>query len=197
MAVPKAALALWKPRFARAAAWFVDIERARRAAITRSYTEIAGSRVFAGPAGEFTLRCRADRIDVLKQGGAAILDYKTGLPPTNRQVETLLAPQLPLEGAILAGGGFADVGALTAAELIYIRLSGGPVPGEWRPLKGDIGVLVQKSTELLVSRIAMFDDPSAPYTARVAPFRADIAGDYDHLARVREWSLSGWKDDAE
>jgi ATP-dependent helicase/nuclease subunit B len=197
MAVPKAVLALWKPRFARAAAWFIDIERARRAAILRSYTEIAGTRVFAGPAGEFALRCRADRIDLLKQGGAAILDYKTGLPPTNRQVETLLAPQLPLEGAILAGGGFADVGALTAAELIYIRLSGGPVPGEWRPLKGDIGVLVQKSTELLVSRIAMFDDPSVPYTARVAPFRANIAGDYDHLARVREWSLSGWKEDAE
>jgi ATP-dependent helicase/nuclease subunit B len=197
MAVPKSALALWKPRFARAAAWFIGVERSQRALIAHSYTEIAGRHVFAGPAGEFALRCRADRIDVLKAGGAAILDYKTGLPPSNRQVETLLAPQLPLEGVILAGGGFADAGQLTPAELVYIRLSGGPVPGEWKPVKGDIGVLVQKSADLLVSRIAMFDDESTPYTARVAPIYAHIAGNYDHLARVREWSLSGWKDDAE
>jgi len=30
----------------------------------------------------------------------------------------------------------------------------------------------------------------------VRPFRADIAGDYDHLARVREWAPSGWDEEA-
>ena len=110
----------------------------------------------------------------------------------SRQVETLLAPQLPLEGAILSTGGFADLGKLSTAELVYMKLTGGPVPGEWKPVKGDIATLVEKSAELLAERIATFDDESVPYTSRVAPYRADIAGDYDHLARVLEWSSSGW-----
>jgi len=196
MAVPNAVLALWKPRFARAAAWFLDVERERQKSIGRSYAEISGRRVFTARGGDFILRGRADRIDVLKQGGAVIVDYKTGLPPSNKQVETLLAPQLPLEGAILAEGGFADIGPLAATELVYVRLTGGPVPGEWKLVNADIGALIREAAERLAGRIAMFDDESVPYTARVMPYRADISGEYDHLARVREWSQSGWRDDA-
>jgi ATP-dependent helicase/nuclease subunit B len=197
MAIPNAALAMWKPRFVRAAAWFLDVERRRRASIDCSYAEISGRRVFGGPGGDFILRGRADRIDVLKQGGAAIVDYKTGLPPSNKQVEALLAPQLPLEGAILAAGGFSDIGKLDATELIYVRLGGGPVPGEWKPIKADIRALTLDAAALLAERIAMFDDETVPYTARVMPYRANISGDYDHLARVREWSVSGWSDDSQ
>ncbi|MGH6878314.1 MAG: double-strand break repair protein AddB, partial [Rhizomicrobium sp.] len=40
--VPQSTLALWRPRFARAAAWFVDDERKRRAGIARSFLEIEG-----------------------------------------------------------------------------------------------------------------------------------------------------------
>jgi hypothetical protein len=31
----------------------------------------------------------------------------------------------------------------------------------------------------------------------VRPYRADVAGDFDHLARVREWSLGGWDESGE
>jgi len=34
-----------------------------------------------------------------------------------------------------------------------------------------------------------------PYLPRVMPFRKDIAGKYDHLARVLEWSSAGWEED--
>ena len=40
----------------------------------------------------------------------AMLDYKTGQPPTEKQVRAGLSPQLTLEGAILRAGGFKDVG---------------------------------------------------------------------------------------
>ena len=46
-------------------------------------------------------------------------------------------------------------------------------------------------------RIALFDDEKTGYASRVAPYRADTPGDYDHLARVREWSLSGWRGERE
>jgi ATP-dependent helicase/nuclease subunit B len=47
----------------------------------------------------------------------------------------------------------------------------------------------------LARRIAWFDEETTPYLSRVAPQKARIAGDYDHLARVREWSSSGWSDE--
>jgi ATP-dependent helicase/nuclease subunit B len=189
--LPKAALALWKPRFINAARWFVAEERLRRAEVVKSHLESAGTRAFPTAAGEFTLRGRADRIDVLKDGTAAIIDYKSGALPTAKQVRLLLSPQLPLEALIVATGGFADVGKLTASELIYIRFGGGAEPGEIRPTP-DVAELIAKAEANLRARLADYSDPEMPYLPRVMPFRADRAGDYDHLSRVREWALAGW-----
>jgi ATP-dependent helicase/nuclease subunit B len=189
--IPRSTLALWRPRFARAASWFIEDERKRRSGIVRSFLEIKGRLEIAGPSGTFVLKCRADRIDALHAGGAAIIDYKTGQPPTDPQVGTF-APQLPLEGAVLESGGFSDIGPLDAAQLVYIRFAGGAVPGDRHVVKGDTRKLVAETAERLGQLIAAFDRESTPYVPRVAPFRADLAGDYDHLARVREWSASGW-----
>lgn len=194
--IPHAALALWRPRFIKAARWFAGVERERRAEIVRSHLEIRGTLAIPAPAGEFVLRARADRIDVLRTGGAAIVDYKTGAPPSPKQVRQLLAPQLPLEGAILAHGGFAQTGALTPRTLLYIQFAGGADPGKIVDIP-DVAERVREAEERLAARIAVFDQVETPYFPRVMPYRAEIAGDYDHLARVREWSLSGWQEDAE
>jgi len=194
--ISHATLALWRPRFLKAARWFVGMEQARRDAVTQSHIEIRGTRTFEGPAGTFTLRCRADRIDRLAAGGAAIIDYKTGNPPSQKQVKQLLAPQLPLEGAILSSGGFADIGPLTPEALLYIQFGGGAVPGRIVEI-ADIEGLVTEAVQKLTERIAAFDREDTPYLPRVMPFRKDIAGDYDHLARVREWSVTGWQEDEE
>jgi ATP-dependent helicase/nuclease subunit B len=188
---PKAALALWRPRFANAAAWFVGEERKRRRAITQSYVEIDGR--FA-VSENFSLHGRADRIDVLASGGAAILDYKTGQPPKPPQIKAFLAPQLPLEGAMLQSGGFGDVGKRRADELLYVRFSGGREPGEIQTVDN---TLIDEALARLRQRVIDFAAQSMPYLPRVKPYRADTPGDYDHLSRVREWSLGGWQDDEE
>ena len=59
--------------------------------------------------GDFLLTARADRIEQGADGNYAILDYKTGKPPTDLQVRSGLAPQLTLEAAILRKGGFSGV----------------------------------------------------------------------------------------
>jgi ATP-dependent helicase/nuclease subunit B len=192
--VPKATLAVWQPRFEQAARWFIALERTRRLGITKSFVEQRGERVFRAGKRDFTLRCRADRIDALRDGSATVIDYKTGNPPTGKQVELLWSPQLPLEGAILKAGGFASIGKLAASELLYIKFSGGDPPGKEIAIKGDMVALIEKAEEILIAMIAHFDHKDAPYPSRVKPFRVNIAGDYDHLARVREWSLSGWED---
>jgi ATP-dependent helicase/nuclease subunit B len=194
--IPKATLALWRPRFRSAARWFIGLERERRKQIARSHVEVAGAWTFSSPGGDFRLRGRADRIDELNSGGAAIIDYKSGKPPTGPQVEKLLSPQLPLEGVMLSEGGFEGLGKLSADELLYIQFSGGRIPGRKQEVDDPVA-LAAKAAGLLRSRVEGFDNPDVPYLSRAMPFRADITGDFDHLARVREWSLSGWQEEEE
>ena len=79
----------------------------------------------------FTLRARADRIERLADGSYAILDYKTGQVPTDKQVRIGLSPQLTLEAAILRGGGFPGHSApARVAELVYVSLKGREPAGE-------------------------------------------------------------------
>ena len=189
--IPKAALALWRPRFAGAARGFIAVERERRSAIAQTFLETHGTRKFSAPGGDFILSGQADRIDILKDGSAAILDYKTGAIPSGPQVQELLAPQLPLEGAILSEGGFGDIGKKIAQELIYLSLANEEKAGKPVHVR-DAAALAGRAAEKLAQRIASFDQPDTPYLSRVQPYRADITGDFDHLARVREWSPSGW-----
>ncbi|HEY0107600.1 MAG TPA: PD-(D/E)XK nuclease family protein, partial [Rhizomicrobium sp.] len=189
--IPKAALAVWRPRFAGAAVWFVEQERARRARIVQSHVEVQGALTIAE---DFTLEARADRIDALDGGKAAIIDYKSGSIPAPKQIKAFLAPQLPLEAAILAGGGFAGIGALETEALLYVRLMGGRERGELRDIGTDA---IAQTLARLTQRVADFADPASVYLPRVQPLRAQIAGDYDHLSRVREWSVSGWSEEEE
>ncbi len=64
-------------------------------------------------------------------------------------------------------------------------------PVEFRTVNVDADELAAEALTRLACRVARFDEEPTPYLPRVIPYRADISGDYDHLARVREWSLGG------
>ena len=177
-------LAFWWPRFMRLAEWFVDYERARRAAGYRVAATEADAKL---EIGAFTLTGRADRLDRSPDGGLAIVDYKTGQTPTWKQVKSGLAPQLSLEAAMAAKGAFGGVDAGAVAELIYLRLTGGRKPGEAKVQNKEIDEIAADAYSGLVRRIAAFDDPATPYLSRPSPMFARAYGDYDHLARVKEW----------
>ena len=131
------ARALWWPRFQRIAAWFAEWEIARRGNIADIKAEIRGEiGIPLDNARTFILSARADRIERRHDGTYAILDYKTGQPPTGKQVRMGLSPQLTLEAAILREGGFKDIAAdSSVGELVYVRLSGNNPPGEQRSLE--------------------------------------------------------------
>jgi ATP-dependent helicase/nuclease subunit B len=189
--------AFWWPRFERVARWFVAREAERRGGEGRPRaaplaTEAKGELALDGPAGPFVLRATADRIDRLEDGSLAILDYKTGSPPSAREVELGFAPQLPLEAAIAEAGGFEGVPAAPVAELAFWRLSGGDPPGEERPLDpASLPRLVEEARLGLEALVRAFDDPRTPYRALPRPDRAPRHSDYAHLARVQEWSTAG------
>ncbi|MGQ9370925.1 double-strand break repair protein AddB [Azospirillum sp. ST 5-10] len=183
--------AFWWPRFERIAAWFVALEQERRLTVRPLATELSGTLELAGPGGPFTLTAKADRVDRDGAGGLVVVDYKTGLPPSAREIELGFAPQLPLEAAIAAAGGFAGVPAGEVAEIAFWRLTGGDPAGEVRPVKGDVAALAAAARAGLEALIRAFDDPATPYRSCPRPAMAPRYTDYAHLARVQEWSAGG------
>ncbi|MCZ6839761.1 MAG: double-strand break repair protein AddB [Alphaproteobacteria bacterium] len=182
----------WWPRFLRIAEWFIETETARRAGVAETYTEVVGRLVLAGPQGPFELVARADRVDRLTDGKLAIIDFKTGAVPGMAEVTAGFAPQLPLEAAMAAAGGFENVLPGSVGDLEYWRLSGGRTVGAVSSVGGDApDELAQRAQAGLSRLIETFDDPATPYESRPRANWAPRYSDYEHLARVKEWSVSG------
>src|SRR4030095_6937144 len=107
------------------ARWFVDNEGERRGALAALHAEVTGKLQFTGPAGTFTLTATADRIERGPDGRLTIIDYKTGALPKRKDMELGFTPQLPLEAAIAAAGGFDGVAEAAVGTLQFWRLTGG------------------------------------------------------------------------
>ena len=177
----------------RAGIWVEGFEHLRRETGAEVLVERRGTHTL--PDLGFTLTARADRIEVV--GGAShVLDFKTGRAPTPKEIETGFSPQLTLTAAILAAGGF-EGAARTPGELVYVRVTGREPAGELhiRGVEGESGVMAAEALEGLRALIERYDDEIQPYRSRTAPrFVKAYAGDYDHLARVREWSAGDEED---
>ncbi len=186
--------AFWWPRFRQIAAWFVGEEAGRRDGTVRSFTEIKGNLQIAAPGGAFTLTAKADRLDLSTTGALEISDYKTGAPPTARDVGKGYAPQLPLEALIALDGAFdglSDAEIREVVGLYYWRLAGGTPAGEIRqavPRGATPASLVAEARDGLTRLIHAFDNPEIPYACRPKPQWAPTFDDYEHLARVHEWA---------
>jgi ATP-dependent helicase/nuclease subunit B len=192
------ARAFWWPRFKRIARWLAGWERARRDNMAALSAEISGT--IEIPLGDrvLTLRARADRIERLADGSYAILDYKTGQVPSEKQVRIGVSPQLTLEAAILRHGGFSNIppGA-SVAELVYVSLKGGEPAGEDKLIDfrdGDADTHAERALAKLRAVAERFEDPEQPYLPLVLPMWKSRYGPYDHLARIKEWAVGGTDD---
>jgi ATP-dependent helicase/nuclease subunit B len=192
-ATPPGVRALWWPRFERIAAWLAA--RDSNGTGGKRFAEVKGELTLDLPSGGFTLTATADRIDLGSDGALRILDYKTGSVPSGKEVEFGFAPQLPLEAAIAAAGGFAGVPRAPVAALEYWRLTGAEPPGEIKPVRDDPQARAESALEGLRALIERFDDPATPYLARPRPKWMGRYSDYTHLARAPEWASGEDGDD--
>jgi ATP-dependent helicase/nuclease subunit B len=190
-----AVLARERPLAKNAARFVADFERKRRTPGLKLHVEQEGELrvpVTVSVSGRgFTVTARADRIEVL-DGSGAVLDFKTGQAPTLKMMDSGFSPQLTLTAAILKAGGFREAGAAQPSALTYVRLTGRRIPGETLVRAGgpDADRLADEALEGLMKRIAKFESPDTPYVSWAAPqFMSEFGGDYDHLARVREWAV--------
>jgi ATP-dependent helicase/nuclease subunit B len=196
------ARALWWPRFLRIAAWFSNWELGRRGNVLSVDAEVRGEISIPLEDGRtFFLSARADRIERRSDRTFAILDYKTGQPPTGKQVRMGLSPQLTLEAAILRQGGFEGIPAgASVSELTYVKLSGNTPPGDERilELKRDRNEAAQFPDEAadearskLEALIRKFESEATAYTSLNLSMWSNRYGSYDDLARIKEWSAAG------
>jgi ATP-dependent helicase/nuclease subunit B len=180
-------MALWWPRFVQIARWVIERERARRPGSVEIRAEVAGVLEVPGVAPAFRLKARADRLERHPDGRITVIDYKTGRLPDRAEVQAGLAPQLPLEAAMIEAGAFAEIGAAPVAELLFWRLKGDQSGGEERAASALAPTELAAQALAGLSRlIAHYDRPQTAYRARPKP-QVAWRGDYDHLARRGEW----------
>ncbi len=188
---------VWRQRFASVGRAFVAWERERRPEIRKTLTEARGR--IELPNG-ITLTGVADRIDLKGAGHADIIDYKTGLSPSVAQARSLLDPQLALEAAALRAGAFRDAGRLSPENLLYVRLKpadsllvdqvNNELTGRGDNKKSATD-LADQSIEELAKFVEALRSGERGYVSRLIPAQQnDYGGEYDHLARVAEWSTA-------
>jgi ATP-dependent helicase/nuclease subunit B len=145
--------------------------------------------------GIFTLTGQADRIEMHSSGSFSVIDFKTGRVPTVRQVKTGFSPQLTLEAAMVKRDAFKGLAGQSNDALVYAKL-GGRAGGDERfifePKKStDSDDLVERHFSEFLELIDDFWNGARPFLSRPYPEFLKDHAKYDHLARVREWSLTG------
>ncbi|WP_338664243.1 double-strand break repair protein AddB [Pararoseomonas sp. SCSIO 73927] len=183
-------MAYWRPRLSRIAEFVLEVERGRDG-VAKRHAEITGG--IDLPCG-VRLEGRADRVDVLKDGRLVLIDLKTGGPPSNAEMADGRAPQMPLEAAIAARGGFANIPAAAVSGLEHWHVSGGWEAGtraEFRPKDTTLEEVSEEAFEALNGLVQDFLLGERPFLARPHPGRTPKGDEYDHLSRIAEWGGAG------
>lgn len=190
-------LAFEQPRLESICAAFLQWDAGRREAAQEILVEEKGALDIALSDGSsFTLSAQADRIERLADGSWAVIDFKTGAPPSVRTVAVGFAPQLTLEAEMIARGAFPRAPAEShVRDAFYVKL-GGPdglteksaVDGRTKIPVADLG---RKHLEGLRTLLDQFRLESTPYVPRPYPQFEARYNQYDHLSRHREWSAGG------
>jgi len=180
--------ALWEPRLMEALRWVAARMAAAVAEGRRPIAaEIDGRIEIAG----IGLTGKVDRIDRLADGSLAIVDYKTGKPPSTAQVQAGFAMQLGLLGLIAARGGFDEIGGTPLTFEYWSLAKDKDAFGQVRePVGGKSGIaredFVAHAEAILRGAVERWLTGNAPFTAKIAPEYAPYA-DYDQLMRLDEW----------
>jgi ATP-dependent helicase/nuclease subunit B len=186
--------AMWRPRLERALQWVatrIAAEPGRRPVLVEGWgrMEVRGIRIHG----------KADRIDALPGGELAIVDYKTGSPPSGREVEAGYALQLGTLGIMAEAGAFEGL-AGTPERFEYWSLGRAKEKDhptgfgyvttpllEGKKQKGiPPGDFLPEAKRYLHQALDRWILGEEPFTARLNPDAPGYAT-YDHLMRLDEW----------
>lgn len=185
--------ALWEPRLLAALQWVATTVTSSDRTVLAVEDAAKGAFSFEG----VRVHGRADRIDRLSDGGLAIVDYKTGSPPSASQVEAGFALQLGVLGLIAAADGFAEArGVPEAFEYWSLGKSDKSDTGFGyieTPLRTGNKRSGLEPEDFLPHAEAKLREAIQLYIKGAKPFRARENPDYpaydtyDQLMRLAEW----------
>ncbi len=191
---------IWLKRFEASAEKYLLFERERAPRIAERHAEQKLDWSFDVKGESFRIYGRADRIDLLKDGSCEIIDFKTGGVPTATEMKSYLAPQLLLEALIVGKAGFGEdagkVAACNTSALTYIRLGANPSAFEEKPFVVEKGVGLMEASDEIFARLQrhiiqfLLNDDQPMMAALYPKPNQQFAGEYDHLARLQEWTVS-------
>jgi ATP-dependent helicase/nuclease subunit B len=173
--------ALWRARFDRAADTFLadDALHGGRPVLLEE------RRGIDLPDRGLRLTAQPDRIDVLPDGRLRIIDYKTGVLPTEKQ-QKVYDVQLLLEACMAVRGAFGEHLPEDVASIAYVGL------GSDRRIVSTIITkdILDRMWDDLHRLLACYADPAQGYASRRALVRENDVGNFDHLARYGEWGMT-------
>ena len=183
-------------RFENIAREFIKFEKIRDKEIKKRNAEVKGNWKLNGADPIFTLRGKADRIDILNNGELEILDFKTGSIPDAKDMRGFFAPQMLLEAAMAREGAFKNIIPAKIASLKYIKLSFSPKSFEITDYKFEKNTNLDLAVDKIIERLSrhvheyLLNDKT-PMSARIFPnLNQKFIGNYEHLSRTGEWSLA-------
>ncbi|HET7606946.1 MAG TPA: PD-(D/E)XK nuclease family protein [Sphingomicrobium sp.] len=177
--------ALWAPRLLEAIDWIAELERANQSQGRKPLkAEITGEAPLVG----ILVHGRIDRIDRLADGGLAIVDYKTGKPPSKKAIEAGFALQLGLLGLIGRAGGFDGVSGDPEIFEYWSLIRDRGIFGKCVRADKDMteGEFLDRAHRSFADAAERWLTGTEPFTAKLNPAYAPY-GDYDQLMRLEEW----------
>ncbi|MBO6917025.1 MAG: double-strand break repair protein AddB [Rhizobiaceae bacterium] len=204
--LPAETALLWQDRFARIIEPYVRWEIEHSEDVASREVEASARCALPGDI-PFQLTGRADRVDLLKDGSVDIIDFKTGTSPSAREARSLLDPQLPLEAYAIMKSGFKEIKSNSVRSLKYVRLKPAdrlivdqveakPTKKEPEPFSAE--QLGEKAADELSQLLHELYHNKIGFKSRTIPkMDREYTGDYNHLARVSEWSVADTQEDGD
>lgn len=181
----------------RSAEEFLAWREKRLPEIVETLNEADLKQVFEVAGEPFTLKGRADRLEIHPGGAVSIMDFKTGAPASARQVEAGLASQMPLLAALALKGGIDGRSVSEVEALLYLKIAGGLEAKPAGDKKSSPGEKAEKAWEGLLNLLGRFADAAKDYPSKPVAKYIKPWGDYDRLARRAEWADLGAGDGGE
>lgn len=184
--------AFWWPRFEMLAMHYLEWEEERRPGIATLATETRSSLALTLADGTAVrLVAKADRVEQQHDGRVALVDFKTTNPGAG-EIDRGLAAQLTIQAAMARLTGFGTLAAAPVASITYAELKPAPKGGLKMVTRSEeehgLAAMADAHLAELCGLLMQYRTGERGFISRAMPKKTTSAGDYDHLARVKEWS---------
>ncbi len=174
---------IWWPCFMEIAHWYEKFEKLRHKNDIKTISEKEGYIILHTQNGPFKLKAKADQIEI-NGHSLTIIDFKTGIVPSNIDILSGFSPQMTLEAVIASAGGFGMNSSIISAK--YIQFSSGKNFGKISEIK-NLKEIIQIAQDGVTDLIELYSSDKQPYLICPKPSKYPNYNDYQHLERIDEF----------